>query len=625
MYQNAQFKNSGNDEGDVLNYFNNHLRNLVQKNSGDNTFSIVQEECHDKDVPVRLKTKTKLRLTHSAHTISQIEKGFINLTLNMTLNFTTPYGGGDIKGKESSHLNYIFVGFKDAVEIIGEAYFWVDGKLVDSYHQQEMVRESFAYNCIRPRDAKTGVPHSHSLWENVQMMSPNVCGCYIPLEAFDNGAHPAIKMELIIPFTDQLALQAWRLYPNRILGQVEEEVKFVLDGLVWCQIQPQNVAEVKKFWDFDPKKEYSAPLLPITNHFTQIGNSAIVVASVANAEAITTKQANTDEFGDGLYTALSSVPVKTEELKYCIANGNPAQGQFNYGLQKYVSYKLMSNKLEFDENSVKIDPCHTNCAGFGIKEEVNNALFQLLNEPIIIPSQELTRYQFENTASSSGFTSLSKSVPLRNATNITMMFPSHPNDFTVFKNIMYDGVRLVVNKKAYPETDFENTYDARFVQYQLMANELDGCIEPTREFMESISRPLIMVDEKDFVPSAGDPAKHQRFLMCPFDNTSFGINFQLERGNAGYVFDGLDSGSHSVTIEFRGKPLARDKNDPYLYPDLKIQLKDNNPAKPMNIVELDPTINPQAPEMWICSDTYWTWSIQDGVKYYNRGVPAGYD
>ena len=195
MYQNAQFKNSGNDEGDVLNYFNNHLRNLVQKNSGDNTFSIVQEECHDKDVPVRLKTKTKLRLTHSAHTISQIEKGFINLTLNMTLNFTTPYGNGDIKGKESSHLNYIFVGFKDAVEIIGEAYFWVDGKLVDSYHQQEMVRESFAYNCIRPRDAKTGVPHSHSLWENVQMMSPNVCGCYIPLEAFDNGAHPAIKME----------------------------------------------------------------------------------------------------------------------------------------------------------------------------------------------------------------------------------------------------------------------------------------------------------------------------------------------------------------------------------------------------------------------------------------------
>ena len=79
-YANAQFKNTGNDEGDVLNFFNNQLRNLVQKNGGDNTFSIVSENCHDKDMPVPMKTKTKLHLTHSAHTISQIEKGFIELT-----------------------------------------------------------------------------------------------------------------------------------------------------------------------------------------------------------------------------------------------------------------------------------------------------------------------------------------------------------------------------------------------------------------------------------------------------------------------------------------------------------------------------------------------------------------
>lgn len=30
-FQNAQFKNSGNDEGDVLNFFNDTLRNLIQK------------------------------------------------------------------------------------------------------------------------------------------------------------------------------------------------------------------------------------------------------------------------------------------------------------------------------------------------------------------------------------------------------------------------------------------------------------------------------------------------------------------------------------------------------------------------------------------------------------------
>ena len=317
MYQNAQFKNSGNDEGDVLNYFNNHLRNLVQKNSGDNTFSIVQEECHDKDAPVRLNTKTKLRLTHSAHTISQIEKGFMNLTLKLQLKFEKELNNA-WDNNPNSHLNYIFVGFKDAVEIIGEAYFWVDGKLVDSYHQQEMVRESFAYNSIRPRDAKTGVPHSHSLWESVQNMSPNVCGCYIPLEKLNKDAIK-VEFELIIPFTDQLALQAWRLYPNRILGQVEEEVKFVLDGLVWCQIQPKNVGEVKRFWDFNPNKEYNAPLLPITNHFTQIGQEAIIVKNATTAAALKAQNHADDheciqKFIPGKYIEESSIPAPAWKL-----------------------------------------------------------------------------------------------------------------------------------------------------------------------------------------------------------------------------------------------------------------------------------------------------------------------
>ena len=64
-YQNAQFKNSGNDEGDVFNFFNDTLRNIVQKNDGDNTFSFVTEEFENKDVPMLALTKTRLKLKHS--------------------------------------------------------------------------------------------------------------------------------------------------------------------------------------------------------------------------------------------------------------------------------------------------------------------------------------------------------------------------------------------------------------------------------------------------------------------------------------------------------------------------------------------------------------------------------
>lgn len=78
IYQNAQFKNSGNDEGDIINYFNDTLRNLIQRNGGDNTFSFVTEEFQNKDVSMPVGTKTRLKLTNNGPTISQNEKGFVN-------------------------------------------------------------------------------------------------------------------------------------------------------------------------------------------------------------------------------------------------------------------------------------------------------------------------------------------------------------------------------------------------------------------------------------------------------------------------------------------------------------------------------------------------------------------
>ena len=81
----------------------------------------------------------------------------------------------------------------------------------------------------------------------------------------------------------------------------------------------------------------------------------------------------------------------------------------------------------------------------------------------------------------------------------------------------------------------------------------------------------------------------------------------MERSNAGYVFDGIDTGSTSITVTFRGQPMYQGENDTYFIPDPDY-----------------PDQHPPAPEAWICSDTYWTWST-NGVEYYAVGVPAGYE
>ena len=101
---------------------------------------------------------------------------------------------------------------------------------------------------------------------------------------------------------------------------------------------------------------------------------------------------------------------------------------------------------------------------------------------------------------------------------------------------------MSVNKHSYPDTEISTTGPC-FYQMQLVANELDGTLEPTKEFEDSFTDPL------------NDTTTGTRYKNCRSDGTSLGINFQLERGNAGYVFDGIDTGTQTVPITFRGQPI----------------------------------------------------------------------
>ena len=576
-FENARKKNTGMNEGDITGFFEHDMRLLLQFNSGDNTFSTFSEEFHEKDIPLPIGEKTHIMLTHPNHTISQIEKSFISMEIEFEVGFESelPFRNWNklntdtnlYESKDEHQVNQIFVGFKDAVEIISECRFFCDGKLISEYYQNEMIRESFAYNSIRTRDTKITSPHSHSLWENVEIMSPNVCGCYIPLEklawtADKKRSWVPIKMELIIPFTDQLVLQAWRLYPNALIGEIVEEIRTSLDGLVWCQISPSKVSELKSFWENNDEVGFFAPDIRIPKRFVQIGQTGKIVESITDLES------------PEAWTVQNNCLVVNQNKKPMIMKGR------------------------------------TNCFGFGVKPEVVDELMTTFNQEMYIPAQELTRHIFEQKHTEKGIV-CSKIVPLRNATNITMMFPRHYNDITCYQNPMYKNVQLQIDKKVYPQQEFENTWDGRFVQYQLYANELDG-IEATNELMESISRPLNNVYDHSL----------KRFYSGTFDNTSFGLNFQLERSNAGYVFDGIDTGCRGVKIEFHGdridvgENVRLGANDTYLYPDTDYSGK---PYKP----DIQPQLPP--PEMWICSDTYWSWSVENGVEYHKDGVPIGYE
>ena len=233
-------------------------------------------------------------------------------------------------------------------------------------------------------------------------------------------------------------------------------------------------------------------------------------------------------------------------------------------------------------------------AGFGLKPHVLDGLYRELQTPLFIPSQQLVREPFQGAASESGL-EVSKSIALNNATNITVMFPKRSNEITCFDNIMYQNVQLTINNVKYPDTEFDSTVGARFYQYQLIANELDGALRPTQELEDSWTMPL------------NDPETGERYKGCLRDATSFCINFQLERTNAGYVFDGVNTGNNTVAVKFKGQPMYRGKNDTYY-----------------NFDSSNPSAHPPAPEMWICTDTYFTWGVKS-IKYFATGTPENCD
>ena len=555
-YLNAQAKNIGNDEGDVYNFFQNTLRNLVQKNGGNHHFNWKTFECTEQCAPHPVGTKTYLRLTTENFHVTQMEKSFISVLLDFYVKLDKALTG--INEKDTNKLLQIFVGLKNAAEFFGKLD-TICNNIMLKNTQDDGVREQFAYNSIKGRSQKATAKFSHSTWENVSNRNESVAGIYIPLADIADGQPHKFSMELSIPYQDFLKYQAFRLYPNTLVGELKELVQTSMEGFVWAPINPSVVKERLEFLDDATIAESFPVNIGITRKFTQVGNPATIVV----------------EMKDGTNT--------TPEEGYLKVTNGDANG---------LDVKLGKATLSITAATVQM--MRTNIAGFDVKPETLESIKDLLREPMIIPSQTLDRRHFASAARANGIDATTD-IALNNATNITVMFPKRATDATCFDNIMYQNVQLSVNKHAYPDTEV-STIGARFYQMQLVANELDGTLEATKEFEDSFTDPL------------NDTISGTRYKNCRSDGTSFGINFQLERSNAGYVFDGIDTGTQTVPITFRGQPIYSGDNDTYYVFD-----PDNRDQ------------HPPPPELWICQDTYFTMSIDEGLVYHGPIAPPGFD
>ena len=538
---NTRITNSDQTTGNNAAYIES-LRNLIQINDGTRSFIPRTVDCHDHNCPYGENDETRIDITHGDHMISNLSDGF--LTFNITVYLKAMGINKDFK--DPDRIFKLFVGFKDSNQILDKLQIYCNGKNT-GYNQNECLREGFAYSVIKPKQEKRTKRFIHSPYENVQDYSPSVCGTYVDILDLADGQEHAVSFEVNLPFDDILALQAFDLFANSVIGEIELRYYVKHWGLVWCEVDPRRIKEYKEFMEAKEISSEFANNVSATFHhqFTQINNSADITANVSSED--------------------KTIDEKTVKKMLTATKGE---------------ITLMCTHMEITSNK-------SNMFGHGITQASLQSIANTLSQGLIIPSQELEYNAFPIAATAAGIQS-NINVPLHNTTCMSILFPKHNNDRTVFENPVYDNLQLIVDGKNFPD-EVLNSTSARFLQYQLVASDLHRGIECTKEFEDSITM-------------AKNDSSSVRYANTLSDGTSFMWNVQTERNNAGYCFDGLDTDGKNIQIQIRGQPIFSGINDTYY--------------------NVDSTGNkhPPPPQIWFCKDTYFIVST-DGMTYVNNNTP----
>ena len=223
-------------EGSVAKVFQK-MSNIIEENDGTRSFEWITDTCHDQQAPFQYNQETRIALTSSQHLISDFSKGF--LTVHFTAGFKLQ-GISAANFNDTNHLIKLFVGWKSSNQAVRQMQIWVNGHSI-GYNQQEMIREGFAYSSCMSKQEKATKRFIHSLYENVSKYAKSICGVYLNVDELKSGELLEASWDANIPFDNFLVLQAFDLFPNFAIPNVELRLYFDPSGLVWCPVDPYTV------------------------------------------------------------------------------------------------------------------------------------------------------------------------------------------------------------------------------------------------------------------------------------------------------------------------------------------------------------------------------------------------
>ena len=569
--------------GDLEKYFE-FLSNMIEMNSGTNDYKMVTHDSYALSVPVPENQTTKFRITDSAMDIVDISQGYIVLTCEMTLNFSTKdrpetkLDGSSVEEYPGfKDLVYFFVGFKSGAHIIDSYTVYSNGRATACKQTKATSEQTIVFNC-KAKEERNGRPGMYSVHSDVLKMRDCVCGVYIEQQDLGimtgtNTNGKVVKFDVVIQVDDLLPFSAMAAYPRFKCGELELEIKANLrNNMVFCQVPIEEVLRHRPI----PKIETS--VLQFENDVYNAGINDI------NTPANWTM---------GNYK-IDSRFHQCGDYARCLLGFKPKSGTAAPN-DCYVT---------IEPKDLVIKDAKSYVHGFNIKEDAKDAISEIIdrNEGLMIPAQWIDQTTFAQLPANTRL-AMNTIVSLFECGQVIITFPNSANQLTVSRNPGLKSVKCQIGDKMIPSKNM-STFDRSHAEMCLTALGMDSLFTAPKSLINAYCANGSMNRTND----KNDGRKlfdNYHWRLKREDDSDYMFVCDLERNGSGTYADGITA--INCAISFDGEMENGNNNNHYY------EFNPTKDAYPENKTSI-PSYNLKqyAPLLFTVSDAYWIFNEYGG-------------
>ena len=390
-------------EGNISDFYNAVDDAIVKSECVKGQYRITTAPSYNSTSPVKTPNFTTLGISSSGPIVVDLENSYITaepeITLSSTLARTKT---GDTKTKTST----LFVGWKSAFEAIRQYDILVNSSPI--YTQSFAGTESFIQDQILTELVKNTSPYTYTSYEQVQKLSPNVCGTYIEFgpNAYTANTDIKVKIPIKILLSQFLILRNLK-YLCSWMGKWELRIYFNWENLVVAPVKPS------------------------------INPSLLDVYKVAN---------------DAATTGFTQVGDKFKGI---------SEVQVDAGVATVTTGDEVVNATKMETDHVEV-----NLATFQLRMDVNEELkARYSDKPLTFPVNTLQISRFSGPLQwTDGNINTVLCQAVNNCDTVFILFPKTSNERTVFRNPKLKNLQLYCGEfGAYPQQPIDTFNSPKFL------------------------------------------------------------------------------------------------------------------------------------------------------------------